>query len=253
METDNKESEETKNTEEVKTNEEITLTEHTFSDSGAFEMAQRMAIALSKSDLIPKSYKGNIPNTMIALELSKRTGVSPIMVMQNLHIIQGKPSWSSSFIIAVINSYKKFSMPLNFDIQGEGNELSCIAWTKGVDGERYESPKIDINMAIAEGWMNKVGSKWKTMPELMIRYRAAAFFGRLYCPELLLGMQSQDEVIDVTAQVEKIELEDLKVLFNEVEEHIPEEEKLHIERVFENEEETNYLKVLTLLNTFKND
>ena len=183
-------------------NKEVILTENAFNDNASFEMAQRMAIALSKSELIPKAYQGNIPSTMIALELSKRTGVSPIMVMQNLHVIQGKPSWSSSFIIAVINSYKKFSMPLNFVLTGQGEERSCIAFTTGVDGQRYESPAVDIKMAIAEGWVGKAGSKWKTMPELMLRYRAAAFFGRLYCPELLMGMQSEDEVIDVTQNSE---------------------------------------------------
>jgi hypothetical protein len=176
---------------------QLTLTENTFSDSGSFEMAQRMAIALSKSELIPKAYQNNVPSTMIALELAKRTGVSPIMVMQNLHVIQGKPSWSSSFIIAVINSYKKFTMPLNFKIQGEGAKRSCIAWTTGIDGQIYESPEVSIQMAIDEGWMGKAGSKWKTMPDLMLRYRAAAFFGRLYCPELLMGMQSEDEIVDV--------------------------------------------------------
>jgi hypothetical protein len=177
------------------------LTENAFADSGSFEMAQRMAIALSKSELIPKAYQGNIPSTMIALELSKRTGVSPIMVMQNLHVIQGRPSWSSSFIIAVINSYKKFSMPLNFLLKGEGDKRSCIAFTTGTDGQRYESPEVNIKMATDEGWMGKSGSKWKTMPDLMLRYRSAAFFGRLYCPELLMGMQSEDETIDIKHEV----------------------------------------------------
>lgn len=188
------------------------LTEHAFSDSGSFEMAQRMAIALSKSELIPKAYQGNVPSTMIALELSKRTGVSPIMVMQNLHVIQGKPSWSSSFIIAVINSYKKFAMPLNFELSGQGDKRSCIAFTTGVDGQRYESPEVNIKMAIDEGWMNKSGSKWKTMPDLMLRYRAAAFFGRLYCPELLMGMQSEDEVIDIQRpQIKPIDKKDERI------------------------------------------
>lgn len=181
--------------------ETAVITQNAFSDGVGFDQAQRMALALSKSELIPKSYQNNIPSTMIALELAKRTGVSPIMVMQNLHVIQGRPSWSSSFIIAVINSYKKFSMPLNFELKGEGLTRSCIAFTTGIDGQRFESPVVDMAMAAAEGWVNKAGSKWKTMPELMLRYRAAAFFGRLYCPELLMGMQSEDEVIDVTSQV----------------------------------------------------
>jgi len=187
-------------------------TSDAFSNNENFDTAQRMALALSKSELIPKAYQGNIPSTMIALELAKRTGVSPIMVMQNLYVIQGRPSWSSSFIIAVINSYKKFSMPLNFILSGEGENRSCIAFTTGIDGQRYESPKINIAMAIAEGWMAKAGSKWKTMPELMLRYRAAAFFGRLYCPELLMGMQAEDEIIDVVTPKVPIDKEKERLL-----------------------------------------
>jgi hypothetical protein len=52
-------------------------------------------------------------------------------------------------------------------------------------------------MAKREGWATKSGSKWATMPDLMIRYRAAAFWGRLYIPELLVGIQTQEEVLDV--------------------------------------------------------
>jgi hypothetical protein len=225
------------------------LTENAFADSGSFEMAQRMAMALSKSELIPKAYQGNIPSTMIALELSKRTGVSPIMVMQNLHVIQGKPSWSSSFIIAVINSYKKFSMPLNFELKGEGDKRSCIAFTTGTDGQRYESPEVNIKMAVDEGWMSKSGSKWKTMPDLMLRYRSAAFFGRLYCPELLMGMQAEDEVIDVTPS--KIDPDtfhaELKDLFEIKRENISEEEIIFIERILKNKEVTSYKKLHGLL------
>lgn len=54
-----------------------------------------------------------------------------------------------------------------------------------------------MEMAKAEGWVGKSGSKWKTMPELMIRYRAAAFWGRLYVPEIMMGMHTMEEIEDV--------------------------------------------------------
>jgi len=234
----------------METTTEIAITQNAFTDNIGFEQAQRMALALSKSELIPKSYQGNIPSTMIALELAKRTGVSPIMVMQNLHVIQGRPSWSSSFIIAVVNSYKKFSMPLNFELKGEGQTRSCTAYTTGIDGQRYESPEVNMAMANAEGWVNKAGSKWKTMPELMLRYRAAAFFGRLYCPELLMGMQSQDEIIDVYATdvTAEISYDDLKKDFDSKKEFIAPEELIHCERIINNKETNSYKKVQTILN-----
>lgn len=166
-----------------------------------FSLAQRMATAFSKSSLVPDTYKNNMPNCLIAIEIAQRTGSSPLMVAQNLHVIQGRPSWSSSYIIAAINSCGRFG-PLRFRMTGEGDSLTCVAWTTdNANGEVLEGPPVSMAMAKAEGWVNKSGSKWKTMPDLMIRYRAAAFFGRLYAPEILMGMQSSEEVIDVSAQV----------------------------------------------------
>lgn len=172
-----------------------------FADDKAFNHAQRVAIMMAKSDLVPDNYKGdkNIPNVMIALEMANRIGASPLQVMQNLYIVHGKPSWSSQFIIASINSCGKFS-PLRFDIEGDGENMSCVAWAYDkATKDRLHGPKITMAMAKAEGWTTKNGSKWKTMPELMIRYRAAAFFGRLYAPEIMMGMHTMEEVYDIEA------------------------------------------------------
>jgi hypothetical protein len=61
-----------------------------------------------------------------------------------------------------------------------------------------------MEMAKLEGWLDKPGSKWKTMPELMLKYRAAAFFGRLYAPEIMMGLYSADEVVDIAANNAKM-------------------------------------------------
>jgi hypothetical protein len=184
-----------------------------------FEHAQRVAKMFSSSSLIPKEYQGNIQNTMIAMEMANRIGASPLMVMQNLYIVHGKPGWSSTFIISAINSCGKFS-PLRFEVSGEGETLSCYAWAYELDTkEKLQGPAVTMKMAKAEGWLTKNGSKWQTMPELMIRYRAAAFFGRLYAPEILMGMQTMEEVIDVTheeqpAKIDK-QFERLKLLIGD--------------------------------------
>lgn len=168
-----------------------------FNNKENFEHAQRVAIALSKSSMIPTTYQGDrgIPNTIVALEMAHRIGMSPFMVMQNLHVIQGRPSWSSTFLIAAINTCGKFE-PIKFRMEGQGDNRSCVAWTKDKSGEILESPKVDMEMAKAEGWLQKNGSKWKTMPELMLRYRAASFFSRLYAPEIAMGMHTDEELLD---------------------------------------------------------
>lgn len=158
-----------------------------------FELVQRQAKALSLSTMIPKDYQNNIPNTLVALEMAQRLGASPLMVMQNLHIIHGRPSWSSTFIIAALNSCGRFSA-LRFDM--EGDKCRAVA-TEHATGHDLQGPWVTMDMAKAEGWLTKPGSKWKTMPELMMRYRAAAFFGRLYAPEIMMGMHTEFEVQDM--------------------------------------------------------
>lgn len=179
-----------------------------FSSNENFETAQRIAKMLSSSDLVPKEFKGNIANCVIALNMANRIGADPLMVMQHLYIVHGKPSWSSTFLIAAINGSGKFKAPLRFLMEGEKENRSCVAWTYDLTGEKLESPVISMQMAKDEGWVQKTGSKWKTMPELMMRYRAAAFFSRLYCPEITMGMQTVEEIQDVeiiTSDIQKPE------------------------------------------------
>lgn len=168
-----------------------------------FENAQRIAKALASSALVPKEYQGQtgLANVLVAMEISGRMGLSPLQVMQNLHIIHGRPSWSSQFIIAMVNGCGRFS-PMDFVIEGEGEQQSCYAVAKELStGKELKGPRVSIAMAKKEGWFSKTGSKWQTMPDLMLRYRAAAFWGRLYVPEFLVGIKTQEEVIDIEPAV----------------------------------------------------
>lgn len=177
-----------------------------FAGGEQFETAQRMAQALAQSDMVPVAYKGKIANCLVALELANRTGSSVLVVMQNLNVIHGRPGWNSQYIIAAINSSKRFT-PLKYKILELGEKTvgqvkikdkSCVAYAADIETyEIIEGPPVTMEMAVREGWYGKSGSKWQTMPDLMLRYRAATFFGRLYCPDILLGMQTEDEARDV--------------------------------------------------------
>jgi len=170
-----------------------------FSDMANFDNAQRMAKALSSSSLVPTDYRGNVANTLIAMEVSQRTNTSPMAVMQNMHIIHGKPSWSSQFVIAAVNGCGRFT-PMRFKVEGEGDNKTCTAYASDKQtGDLLEGIPVSIEMAKAEGWFSKTGSKWKTMPDLMLRYRAAKFFGNMYAPDILMGMHMADEVQDIRA------------------------------------------------------
>lgn len=206
-----------------------------FSGIQAFEDAQRIAKALASSTLIPQQFQGQAgyANCLVALNISRRMGMDPLMVMQNLHIIHGRPSWSSQFIIGLVNGCGRFS-PLRYDITGKSDTLACTAVaTEHTTGEVLRGPEVTMAMAKKEGWATKSGSKWLTMPDLMIRYRAAAFWGRLYIPELLVGIQTQEEVLDVEPvtvstepELPKASLQDLNQKIKEAKPVVIEEEPM---------------------------
>lgn len=228
---------------------ELATTNNSLAFSGiqAFEAAQRMAKCLNSSDLVPEQYRGGekLGNAIIALEMAQRIGASPLAVMQNLHVIEGRPTWSSAFIIAALNACGKFS-PLRFKVASYGPKLveheisywdkkagerksrvikvnlkdnkgfTAVAIEKAT-GEVLEGPEVTYEMAVMEQWWTKPGSKWLTMPDLMGRYRAAAFFGRLYAPDVLSGMHSADEVQD---SAEVIDVVTQSIPTEEVEAHV---------------------------------
>jgi len=189
-----------------------------FGSKDSFEHVQRVAAMFSKSELVPKRYQSNVGNCVIALEMASRIGASPLMVMQNLDVILGKPCWSSKFLIASLNSSGKFS-PLRYEEDEQnGGRTRAWAYEKGTSDKVFGA-WVSMEMAKAEGWIDKTGSKWKTMPELMRRYRAASFFTNQFAPEVSMGLKTTEEVYDIDYEV--------------VETKIPKTEKTDIEIAME--------------------
>lgn len=193
---------------------------------------QRIAKIFTSSVLVPKIYQIKevgenqaIANCIIALDMSTRLGANPLMVMQNLNIIQGRPSWSSKFLISTINTCGRFE-PLKFKFNELGKiknvkytsykwengrnipvqntftdevlNVECIAYTKDLkSGQLLESSPVTVEMSIKEGWYTKNGSKWPTMANQMLMYRAASFWANSYAPEISMGMKTEEEINDI--------------------------------------------------------
>ncbi len=184
-----------------------------FSGIAAFEAAQRMAQCLCSSTMVPPEYRGQqgLANSLIALEIAGRMGLSPLVVMQNMTPIHGRPSWSSSFLIATVNASARFT-PLRFQFDDEENPSWCFAEAcDRSSGETLKGEKISIAMAKREGWWSRKdrhgneSSKWQSMTGQMLRYRAASFWVRVYCPEMSLGLTTQEEALDGNAPAAAVE------------------------------------------------
>nr|DAT40406.1 MAG TPA: RecT protein [Caudoviricetes sp.] len=232
-----------------------------FFDPVQFETMQRVCKMFASSDLVPDNYKPifkqvpananpeqiaaiqlenqaaqnkAVANCMIAIEISMRIGASPLMVMQNMVPIYGKPSWSSKFLIATVNSCGRFE-PLQYRFTNKGmlgmvdytdyvwdsrsnrkqavqkqfdgkaiQDIECVAYTtKKASKEVLESSPVSVRLAIQEGWFTKNGSKWQTMTKQMLMYRAASWWTSVYAPDLSMGMRTieeQQDIVDVDYQ-----------------------------------------------------
>lgn len=215
---------------QAKSDAEFALT-HVGQELKRFEVMQRMGKMYSTSSIVPAQYQNNVSNCAIALDMAMRMNANPLMVMQNLYMVHGNPGWSSKFLIATINSCGRFT-PLRYECNGKaGDEYGWRCYAYEVSDkdktERLEGTWVTWAMVKAEGWANKNGSKWKTMPEIMFKYRAAAFWQRMYAPEISMGLNTAEEAEDITdvpfVEIKTPSKKRTSTFDEELEEVIPEE------------------------------
>lgn len=167
-----------------------------YGSSDSYTLACKAAKGFSASTIVPQTFQRNEANCLVAISQAQKLGIDPLTVMNNMYLIQGRISWKSEFVIAMINNSGKFDFELQYEEEEKnGKPFSCKCWTEK-DGRRIEGIKVDMDMAEAEGWTKKNGTKWKTLPQLMLRYRAATFFARFNAPELTSGLYTKEEYED---------------------------------------------------------
>lgn len=165
-----------------------------------FELDQRKSSLLSHSPLIPQHLRGNnqeqaMANCYIAVQLADVLKEPVPVVMQNMHVINGKAGFATQYMIARANASGAFKQPINWEINGSGDGLSVTAFAeRASDGERVEFT-VTMEMAKAEGWTSN--KKYRTIPEVMLRYRAAAFLIRFNAPEVMLGYHTTEELVTI--------------------------------------------------------
>lgn len=170
-----------------------------FTDPGALAHALEVARVLGKADLLPKHFRDKPGDIVIAMALARQLDENPLYVMHSLSVIQGRPCWSAQFVIARANRSGRFAGPIDWREEGSGADFAVTAYAElaaPIGQRRREvSFRVPMSMAVAEGWVAR-NPKYKTMPELMLRYRSAVLLVRLYAPESLAGYHERDELID---------------------------------------------------------
>ena len=191
-----------------------------------FDQLWRWAQLSSSSQMVPAHYRGKPEDTFVATTTAMRLGVDPILYMQNTYFIQGKPAVEAKFAIALANGSGVFHGPIQYELEGTGDSMQARAYAIiDATGDVAEEV-VTMQQAHAEGWTKKAGSKWKTLPGLMLKYRAATFLVKLHCPEVLMGLQTTQELTDIsenaprslTERVSKANVAPVAEIVEEVEE-----------------------------------
>lgn len=169
-----------------------------WNDAKLYNQSLAMAQTLSKSEIIPQSYKGKPADCLIAIDIANRLGLSPAIVMQNSQCVRGNFTWKGSACKAMIDGCGRYQKTRYVYVGEEGKDsYGCYLEAIDNDGDIIKGVPVTIAMAKKEGWYNKDGSKWQTMSDLMLKYRAAAFFMRTECASIAMGFLTKEEVEDV--------------------------------------------------------
>lgn len=165
-----------------------------------FRDSLEIATALSRATVMPAIFHDSVENCMVAMELARIYRLSVINIMRGLSYFDGNLGWKAEFIISLVNTCGRFQ-PLQYEISGDNGSYGYTAWTIDIaSGARLVGPKVDWNMVHAEFWHKQPNSKWPTMPDVMFGLRSATFWVRRFCPELLHGMRTVDELEDMFQQ-----------------------------------------------------
>ena len=204
-----------------------------FEDPDAFGKKMQIAEALSRTQFVPEAFRGRAEDCLVALDMAARLELNPLAVFPDLYVIDNRASFSSKFLIALVNRSGLFTR-IEYDegVDGDAevtftdwgankgekkktrgklpNYYATASFTELASGRSFSSPRIDVRFAEKNGWVEKMGSKWRSMPELMVRYRSAAILIRTTCPELVMGLEWAEDLEDarpVIPQERVIEIE----------------------------------------------
>ncbi|PPB58731.1 hypothetical protein CDQ71_00080 [Campylobacter hyointestinalis subsp. hyointestinalis] len=161
-----------------------------------FELEQRRATALSKSAFFPANLKGDVASAVIIYDLANRMNLSVLEIAQSVFIIRDKPSFSTQFLTARLNQSGLIKGRLRTIISDDKQSAYCEA-IDAQTGELLKGMTVTMDIARKEGWLGKNGSKWQTMPELMLRYRAQSFFISEFFSEVKFGLKTKEEMEDI--------------------------------------------------------
>ncbi|MBM6588809.1 recombinase RecT [Brevibacterium sp. RIT 803] len=156
---------------------------------------QQYAELLAQASLLPKQYQRNPANVLLAMELGQSLSIPPIQAINEVHVIEGKPSASANLIGGLV---RRAGHVLRIRVDRE-----AMAATAQII--RNDDPDYTFEVTWTMDDAKRAGStnkdNWKKYPIAMLKARAITEVAREACPEALMGISyTPDELGAVVDQ-----------------------------------------------------
>lgn len=159
----------------------------------SFEQALQFSQYLADSELVPKDYRGNPGNCLIAMQWGSELGLKPLQALQNIASINGRPALWGDAVIALVRASPLCEFVIETD---DGQTATCRVKRRG---EPEQSRTFGMDDARTAGLLGKQGP-WTQYPKRMRQMRARAFALRDVFPDVLRGMPVAEEVMDMPGE-----------------------------------------------------
>lgn len=173
---------------------------------------------------VPKHLAGKPADCMAIVMQAMQWGMNPYAVAQKTHLVNGVLGYEAQLVNAVISSSSAIVGRFHYEYGGD--------WEK-IAGKKDGRDELGLFVrvgAVLRGetditWGENIyladittrnSPLWKTAPKQQIAYLAVKYWARLYCPEVILGVYSPDEVEPRTekeinpAPAQRVSLADIK-------------------------------------------
>lgn len=156
--------------------------------------ALAFAEMLSKSNMVPKDFIGNPGNILVAVQWGMELGLQPMQAMQNIAVINGRPSLWGDSVIALV----KASPTCEYIIEEVGDDSATCRVKRR--GEPEQERSFSTADAKAAGLLGKQGP-WTQYRKRMMQMRARSWALRDVFPDVLRGMPIAEEVMDMEKEI----------------------------------------------------
>ena len=158
-----------------------------------FEQLSQFAAMAARSSMVPKDYRGNPEDIMLAVQMGSEVGLAPMQALQNIATINGRPALWGDAQLGLCKMHPEWvSIEETTTGAGEAMQALCVVIRNGEPPVVREFGYTDAKQA---GLWGKAGP-WTQYPARMMQMRARGFALRDAFPDALRGLLSEHEAQD---------------------------------------------------------